>query len=273
VVEDSGRNAAGECRFTGSIGAWIVESLGPACDGLLNLDKPVRLTSAKALYRVRSLLKQRKSGHAGTLDPAASGVLLICLGRATKFVERIMDLPKVYRATARLDVTSESFDSDRPHIPVEFARQPTIEVVRSALAAFEGGIQQVPPSISAVKVGGVPAYRHARKGTAITLAPRAVRVYWIALHDYRWPNLDFEICCSRGTYVRGLIRDLGVALQTGGCLTALSRTAIGPFKVEEAWTLEALAAHPERAHGVIPLAQATTMIEAGRGLIPARPSS
>ena len=119
-------------------------------DGIINLNKPVGITSAKALYRVRSLTRQRKSGHAGTLDPAASGVLVICLGKATKLVESIMDQPKVYRATARLDVTSESFDSDRPLIPVEVANVPTLETVQAACTSFEGTIEQVPPQISAI---------------------------------------------------------------------------------------------------------------------------
>src|SRR5262245_31060474 len=114
-------------------------------DGLLILDKPAGISSAQALYRVRKLLGERKSGHAGTLDPAAEGVLLICLGKATKLVESMMDLPKVYRATARLDVTSSSFDSDRPLVPVAVERQPDEPTLRAALFRFEGEIEQIPP--------------------------------------------------------------------------------------------------------------------------------
>lgn len=213
-------------------------------DGLINFHKPVGITSAKALYRVRTITGQRKSGHAGTLDPAASGVLILCLGKATKLVENLMDQPKVYRATARLDVTSESFDSDRPLQPVAVEMLPTIEQVRAALASFEGTIEQVPPGISAVKVGGVPAYKRAARDEVVALKPRPVRVDWIRLHAYSWPAIDFEMCCGRGTYVRSIIRDLGLALGTGGCLTALIRTRIGPFSIDDAWTFDRLQQAP-----------------------------
>ncbi len=138
-------------------------------DGIINLSKPVGISSAKALYRVRSIIHQRKSGHAGTLDPGASGVLVLCLGKATKLVERIMDQPKVYRATARLDVTSESLDADSPLVPVEVALIPDVETIRAACARFVGTVDQVPPQISAVKVGGQPAYKRARRNEVVEL--------------------------------------------------------------------------------------------------------
>lgn len=209
-------------------------------DGLINFNKPVGITSAKALYRVRAITRQRKSGHAGTLDPAASGVLLLCLGKGTKLVERLMDQPKVYRTTARLDVTSESFDSDRPLILVPVAAPPEREAVVQALAKFEGVIEQIPPAISAIKVGGVPSYKLAARNQAEPLKSRPVKIDWIRLHAYDWPTIDFEMCCGRGTYVRSLIRDLGAALGTGGCLTTLARTRVGPFGIEDGWTFERL---------------------------------
>jgi tRNA pseudouridine55 synthase len=211
-------------------------------DGLLNFYKPTGITSAKALYRVRSITRQRKSGHAGTLDPAASGVLVLCLGKATKLVERIMDQPKVYRATARLDVTSESFDSDRALRPVAVKNPPERAAVESACRGFEGVMQQVPPAISAIKIGGVPAYKRQAGGTLATLRARPVTIYSCRILRYDWPVLDFEVRCGRGTYIRALIRDLGARLHTGGCLTALERTAVGPFTVQEAWSLDRLAA-------------------------------
>lgn len=209
-------------------------------DGIVNLNKPSGISSAKALYRVRSFTLQRKSGHAGTLDPGATGVLVLCLGRATKLVESIMDQPKVYRTTARLDVTSESHDSDRPLVPVDVTRPPAREAIEAALASFEGSIQQVPPQISAVKVNGVPAYKRTRHQPPTVLRPRSVTVYWLHIHRYQWPELDFEICCGRGTYIRSIIRDLGKRLGTGGCLTSLVRSRVGPFKLEEAWSLQQL---------------------------------
>lgn len=210
-------------------------------DGIINLNKPVGITSAKALYKVRALTRMRKSGHTGTLDPGADGVLVLCVGKATKLVERVMNQPKFYRAKARLDVTSESFDSDRAHQLVEVSRTPAGAAVREALAAFEGDIAQTPPAISAVKVKGVPAYKLAGTPSAPVLKPRRVHIHWTRLHAFDWPEIDFEVCCGRGTYIRSLIRDLGQALGTGGCLTALTRRMVGPFRLEDAWTLESMA--------------------------------
>ena len=242
-----------------------------AIDGIINLFKPPRITSAKALYRVRGITKVRKSGHAGTLDPAADGVLVLCLGRATKLVERIMDQPKVYRATARLDVTSESYDSDSVLAVVPVSAPPSRADVERALTSFEGEIRQVPPRISAVKVGGVPAYRRTRDGEAPELAARPVRVYWLHIRGYDWPTLDFEMACGRGTYVRALIRDLGAALSTGGCLTSLTRTRVGPFTAEEAWTFDRLAASRESDAYLIPFDRAMALLDRRPIAVPPRP--
>jgi tRNA pseudouridine55 synthase len=240
-------------------------------DGILNLDKPQGISSARALYRVRGILGQRKSGHAGTLDPAAAGVLLICLGRATRLVERIMDLPKVYRAAARLDVTSESFDSDRALEPVTCGQVPTPDEIGNALRELEGNTLQTPPAISAVKVGGVPAYRRFHSGRPLELAPRPVMIHWIAVRHFSWPLLEFDMACGRGTYVRAMIRDLGLRLRTGGCLTALSRLSVGPFTLADSCSLEDLRRHIEPAGRVIPLETAREMIEKGIATIPPRP--
>lgn len=235
----------------------------PPLDGLINLHKPTGITSARALYRVRAITGQRKSGHAGTLDPGASGVLLLCLGRGTKLVETLMDLPKVYRATARLDVTSESFDSDRPLTDVPVDHPPTGDEVRAACSALTGTILQSPPRISAVKIGGVPSYKRARRNEPELLPqPRPVTVYWMHVHRYAWPVLDFETACGRGTYIRALIRDIGLRLGTGGCLTSLVRLRVGPFTLNEAWTLEQLAAHPNPQAFVLPLEEARIRLSA-----------
>ena len=183
-------------------------------DGVINLHKPIGLTSAKTLYRVRKITRVRKSGHAGTLDPAAEGVLILCQGQATKLVETLMDHPKVYRATARLDVTSDSFDSDRELRPVAIERPPTAAQVAAACRELEGEIMQVPPAVSALKVGGQPAYKLERAGKPPKLDPRPVQIYWLHVHRYEWPEVDFEMACGRGTYVRAVIRDLGAALNT-----------------------------------------------------------
>ncbi|HEY3243015.1 MAG TPA: tRNA pseudouridine(55) synthase TruB [Phycisphaerae bacterium] len=203
---------------------------GPT-DAIINLNKPQGISSAQALYRVRKVTGVRKSGHAGTLDPAADGVLVLCLGKTTRLVELIMNQPKVYRAVARLDATSESFDSARPLLPVSVSEPPLRERIEAALRAFEGESQQVPPSISAVKVGGLPAYRRVLKGQSPELKARPVQIYWIHLHAYEWPTLDFEMACGRGTYVRAVVRDLGQRLGTGGVLTKLARLRVGPFTI------------------------------------------
>ena len=240
-------------------------------DGIINLNKPTGITSAKALYRVRKITRVRKSGHAGTLDPAATGVLLLCLGKATRLVEQLMDQPKVYRATARLDVISESFDCDRPLVEVPVAAIPEEASVRAVCQRFEGAVEQVPPAISAVKVDGQPAYRRNRAGEALELKARTVQVYWFHLHRCEWPTIDIEIACGRGTYVRALIRDLGAALGTGGCLTALTRTAVGPFHVAGAHSFADLehAAGPEDY--LVPLERARDLLSERPVPIPPRP--
>ncbi|MCB9849078.1 MAG: tRNA pseudouridine(55) synthase TruB [Phycisphaerales bacterium] len=239
-------------------------------DGVINLSKPVGITSAKALYRVRSISRMRKSGHTGTLDPAADGVLVLCVGKATKLVEKVMDLVKCYRATGRLDVTSESFDSDRPVTPVSVSAIPEHAQVAAALTSFEGEIQQRPPAVSALKIGGVPAYKLQRGGVLPALPPRRVMVYWTHLVKFDWPYVEFEVAVGRGTYVRSLIRDLGEALACGGCLTALTRTSIGPFHVADAWDFERMqTAQP--SDYILPLEEARDLIERSAGVAPPRP--
>ena len=241
-------------------------------NGIINFNKPTGITSAKALYKVRSITHQRKSGHAGTLDPGASGVLVLCLGNATKLVETIMDQPKVYRTTARLDVISESHDSDRPLNPVKVAEEPTLEAVQAACESFEGIIEQVPPQISAVKVGGQPAYKRTARNERVVLAPRAVTVYWLHVHEYSWPQIDFEVCCGRGTYVRSLIRDLGEGLGTGGCLTSLVRRRVGPFIEADAWSLTAMKTASEPEEYLIDVEQARRLLDPSAVVIPNRPT-
>jgi tRNA pseudouridine55 synthase len=240
-------------------------------DGILNLFKSTGISSARALHRVRRLLSQRKSGHAGTLDPLAEGVLLICVGRGTKLVEALMDQPKVYRATAALDVTSVSFDRETPPIAVPVPQPPDLQRVTEVLHSFEGLSEQVPPATSAVKIAGRPAYKLHRAGQTPRLTPRPMQIYWLHVHAYEWPLLDFELACGRGTYVRALIRDIGVRLGTGGCLTALTRRAVGPFRIEESWPLERLAATADHTQAIVPLERARAWLAMRPIAIPPRP--
>lgn len=239
-------------------------------DGIINLDKPLGVTSAKALEQVREITGQRKSGHTGTLDPLASGVLVLCLGKATKLVEAFMDQPKIYRTAIALDVTSTSYDRERPLVPVPVAEPPTAERIAEVLRGFEGAIQQVPPATSALKIRGRPAYKFSRAGRPVSLTPRPVQIYWIHVRRYGWPELEIDVACGRGTYVRALVRDIGVRLGTGGCLSGLTRLAVGPFRIEDSWTPERLAAEGAGA-ALIALERARELLGGGPAEIQPRP--
>jgi len=151
-------------------------------------------------------------------------------------------------------------------------RIPSVDELSFALKSFEGASQQVPPAISAVKVGGVPSYKHHARGKTIELAPRTVVIHWIALRVFQWPVVEFDMGCGRGTYVRSLIRDLGSLLTTGGCLTALSRLSIGPFTLDRASTVDDLSRDKNPRRRVISLTDSIQMIESGSGTKPPRPS-
>jgi len=196
---------------------------------VVNLYKPVGNSSANFVYRLRRVFGVRKVGHAGTLDPFADGVLIGCVGGATRLVERLMGLPKTYVSTLRLGVTNACHDPEQPFIPVDGATPPARDAVAAALARFVGEVEQRPPVFSAMKVGGVSIYKSARLGQAIDLPPRVVRIDRLDLLDYDWPRLRIEIRCGRGTYIRAIARDLGDALGCGACCETLTRTAVGPF--------------------------------------------
>jgi tRNA pseudouridine55 synthase len=210
-------------------------------DGILVIDKPAGVSSARIVAQVKRLLPRgTKIGHAGTLDPFATGVLLLLAGKATKLCERLMDSPKQYEATLKLGATTATDDPESPEQPHEVAAIPTTDQIDAALRGFVGEIMQRPPAFSAMKVGGRRAYDLARKGHAVELEPRIVRVYAIERLAYQWPLLSLRIDCGRGTYIRSIARDLGEALVVGGYLTALRRTRVGRFDVASAWSVEQL---------------------------------
>ena len=220
-----------------------------AMEGILNLDKPPGLSSARAVDRVKRLLARgTKIGHAGTLDPFATGVLLILIGKATKACERLMDAPKQYEATIKFGATTETDDPESPERPTNILTIPTTEAVNNALNAFAGEILQRPPAYSALKVGGRRAYDVARKGQAVELEPRKVKVYGVELLTYEWPLAQVRIDCGRGTYIRAIARDLGAALGVGGYLTQLRRTRIGIYDIANSLTLERLNADGVEPH-------------------------
>jgi tRNA pseudouridine55 synthase len=203
--------------------------------GILNLHKPGGVTSRAVVNTVQRLLPRKtKIGHAGTLDPLATGVLVICIGPATRLVPFIHEFPKSYRATFRLGATSDTDDvtgqiSERPDAaPVGRGE------LESALKSFQGRIQQTPPRFSAVHVDGQRAYALARAGVGLELDPKEVEIHDLRILEYEWPRLVIDMDCSSGTYVRSVARDLGERLGCGGLMTDLVRTAIGPFSIETA---------------------------------------
>lgn len=233
-------------------------------NGIINLYKPAGRSSAHYVYRLRPILGVRKIGHAGTLDPFAEGVLLACVGKATKLVEQLMDLPKVYRTTLQLGVTNETFDTERPFEPVPGATPPTREQVDAAVAAMTGEVLQSPPVYSAMRVGGVFSYQLAKQGKPTELAARRVRVYAITVNHFEYPRLELTIACGRGTYIRAIARDLGTTLGCGAVCDQLERQGVGPFKSSEGLRIEATPPDVLR-RSLMPVAEVLELLDQTRG--------
>jgi tRNA pseudouridine55 synthase len=230
--------------------------------GLLLIDKPSGITSHDVVHRVRRVIGVKRVGHAGTLDPMATGLLVLGIGRATRLLRFLADMPKVYEGSGVLGVETNTLDAEGQVI-----RTADVDVteadLEAAMSALTGEIEQVPPAFSAVKVGGERMYRSARRGEAVEAPPRRVRVDSFDLVNFDSPRFAFRVQCSSGTYVRSLVADVGAKLGTGAHLSALRRTAIGPFRVDDARSaedpgpmlpldravqhLEAIMLHPEEA--------------------------
>jgi tRNA pseudouridine55 synthase len=227
-----------------------------APNGLVIVDKPGGMTSHDVVARIRRLAGTRRVGHAGTLDPMATGVLIVGVEKATRLLGYLSLTEKEYVATIRLGQSTTTDDAEGEPSGGAPATGVSAEALRTGIAKLTGAISQVPPGVSAIKVGGQRAYKLTRAGAAPELAARPVTVYEFTVTDIRpagdFLDMDATIRCSSGTYIRALARDLGAALGTGGHLTALRRTAVGPYDLSQAHTLEALS---ERMV-VTPLAQA-----------------
>jgi len=209
-------------------------------NGLLVVDKPLRLTSAAVVARVKRAAGGAKVGHAGALDPMATGVLICCIGRATRWVPKLMELSKAYEATVDLSAFTASDDRESPPEVVAVSQAPDEQQIRGALGRFIGDVLQRPPLYSAVHVGGRRAYKLARQGKDVQLPARRVHIEAIDLLGYRWPLAKLRVKCGKGTYIRSLARDLGLALGTGGHLASLRRTAVGPYDLSRAVFVEEL---------------------------------
>lgn len=207
-------------------------------NGLLNINKPAGMTSHDVVNRVRRGLGQKRVGHAGTLDPAATGILLVCAGQATRLVEYLVPGTKTYQGTILLGRSTDTYDREGKTTGEADTTHLEREMVENAMAGFMGDIEQIPPAYSAIKRGGIPAYKLAREGKSVDLPSRKIRVESFEILDWSCPRLGFRIVCQSGTYVRSIAHDLGVALETGGHLESLSRTASGSWKIEDSVSLE-----------------------------------
>jgi len=203
------------------------------------IDKPLGWSSHDTVDYIRKLTDVKKVGHAGTLDPKASGVLIVGVGRqATRRLEQFTQMAKRYEAICDLKAFSETDDAEGPLYPVNVHQVPDEEAVDEALQSFVGEQEQVPPAYSSIKVHGVPRYKAARAGHhMIDLPRRSVIIYTIRLLWYKWPYVAIDISCSKGTYIRSIARDLGYRLHTGGYIYELTRTAVGPYTLEDAYDI------------------------------------
>ena len=212
---------------------------------VIAINKPYTWTSFQVVSKIRYLLSRKygikrfKVGHAGTLDPLASGVLLLCTGKATKRIEELQSHTKEYIAEITLGATTPSFDLEHPIDATYPYEHITREMVEETLKQFIGNIAQRPPLFSACKVDGKRAYDLARKGSDMQLMPKQIRIDEIELLEYDLPRIRIRVVCGKGTYIRSLARDIGEALQSGGHLTDLIRTRIGEYKINECITTEA----------------------------------
>lgn len=208
--------------------------------GILNVTKPAEWTSMDVVRRIKRLTRQKKVGHAGTLDPQATGVLPICFGQATRVMEYLVDSPKTYRATVQFGVSTDTYDSQGQVTEVKDPSHVTEEDILRELEAFRGTFPQVPPMFSALKHEGQRLYKLAREGQEVVREPRNVEMYRLEIRGWEPPNLDIEMDCGRGMYVRSLAFDLGAALGCGAHLTKLCRLQAGPFHISTASTMESM---------------------------------
>lgn len=207
---------------------------------LILLDKPLGWTSFDAVSKLRNLLKIRKIGHAGTLDPLATGLLIICAGKMTKRIEEFQGLEKEYEGTLVIGQTTDSYDLEKEPTEAVDISHITPEMIHRVATSFLGKIEQIPPAHSSVKVDGKRAYALARKGKEVALKPRSIEIHEFSVTSISLPEVNFRVRCSKGTYIRSLAHDFGAALGVGAYLSQLRRTRIGAFHVEQADTIDSI---------------------------------
>ncbi len=232
--------------------------------GIFNVNKPAGLTSHQVVHAIRKSSGLARVGHAGTLDPLATGVLLVCVGQAVRVTEYLIDHDKKYRARVRLGIETDTYDAEGA-VVAQRAVTATREQVETALASFVGKQSQMPPAYSAIKKDGVRLYDLARRGVQVERTPRAVEIFSINAREIALPDVEFDVHCSKGTYIRSLAHDLGEKLGCGATLTALTRTASGRFALDDAVSLDQLRAAFDKkcaAHYLNPLDEALLQFQA-----------
>lgn len=210
-------------------------------DGVLNIHKPSGMTSHDVVERVRRTLRERRIGHTGTLDPLATGVLVLCVGKATRIAQYLEAGEKEYKAVMRLGTTTDTLDADGRVLHTASYIPPARQSIIESLKGFTGEIMQRPPAYSAVKIAGVPSYKLARAGTAAPHKPRPVTIHGIEFTDYQDPLVSLTVQCSKGVYIRTLCAEIGDTLGMGAHLVKLERTRSGNFRLEHSITLDRLA--------------------------------
>jgi tRNA pseudouridine55 synthase len=210
-------------------------------DGIFNINKPTGMTSHDVVAIIRKHLKQKRVGHAGTLDPLASGVLPICVGQATRVAEYLSEGGKEYQADIKFGIATDTYDAEGTITSTASTANLTLNMIEETLEQFRGPQMQYPPRYSAIKIQGQPAYKRARAGEAVVLEPRPIVIYSLEIRDWIPPRLTLAIECSKGTYIRSLAHDLGMQLGCFAYLEALVRTRSGPFTLSDSIALEQLA--------------------------------
>ena len=239
-------------------------SLAPVkeMEGVLLVDKPQGLTSHDVVYRLRRKLSMKKIGHAGTLDPMATGLLVMLIGKATRISQYLMSVDKAYEGEATLGVVTDSQDAEGEVLTTLPVPELTEAQVREAMKGFLGDQYQTPPMHSAIKIDGVPLYKMARKGEEVEREPRFIRVMSFELLSFAPPKITFRLLCTKGTYVRTIAHDLGQKLGCGAHLSALRRTGSGKFDIAQCLTLEAIETMslPEIEKRLIPIYEAAPRV-------------
>ena len=211
-----------------------------ACSGFLLVDKPSGITSSKLVQSIRKTFSLNKIGHTGTLDPLATGLMVLCVGQATKFSQFLLVKDKSYRVSIKLGVATDTFDAEGLVTSEKDVNHVTRELIEASLTNFQGEIEQIPPMYSAIKKNGVPLYKMARRGLKVDLEPRKVRIYEIKMLGFDGKFLDLKVCCSKGTYIRTIAADLGDVLGCGAHVAELRRLSVGTYDEKDMLTFDEL---------------------------------